>query len=386
MQIGFWPTVRREIRRMGSRRMYLLMTLVVPVSVILFFVGLLNPGLPLKVPTAVVDLDHSPMSRAITRNLNATELVDISQELESYSDAMASIRRGEIYGFFIIPANFERDAVAGKKPTLEYYNNLTYFVPGTLTFKGFKTVAVTTAAGMVKSKLASAGLPSELTDPLLQPMAVQDHPIGNPWMSYSIYLVPSFCFGTVALLIMLMTVFSITMEIKNGTSPDWLMTARGHMAVAVAGKFLPHFIVWSVVGQFLLALMFGWCHFPCGSIWAMVVAMELFIIGCQAMGLLFSSIVPNPRMALILAALCGILSFSFLGFSFPVQSMYGPIAIFSYAFPCRYMFLIYIFSALNAFPLWYSRIYFAALIAFPLVCSLLLWRLKKACLNPVYVP
>lgn len=158
------------------------------------------------------------------------------------------------------------------------------------------------------------------------------------------------------------------------------------MAVAVAGKFLPHFIVWSVVGQFLLALMFGWCHFPCGSIWAMVVAMELFIIGCQAMGLLFSSIVPNPRMALILAALCGILSFSFLGFSFPVQSMYGPIAIFSYAFSCRYMFLIYIFSALNAFPLWYSRIYFAALIAFPLVCSLLLWRLKKACLNPVYVP
>ena len=133
MQIGFWPTVRREIRRMGSRRMYLLMTLVVPVSVILFFVGLLDPGLPLKVPTAVVDLDHSPMSRAITRNLNATELVDISQELESYSDAMASIRRGEIYGFFIIPANFERDAVAGKKPTLEYYNNLTYFVPGTLT-------------------------------------------------------------------------------------------------------------------------------------------------------------------------------------------------------------------------------------------------------------
>ena len=66
--------------------------------------------------------------------------------------------------------------------------------------------------------------------------------------------------------------------------------------------------------------------------------------------------------------------------------MYAPIAIFSYAFPCRYMFLIYIFSALNAFPLWYSRIYFAALIAFPLVCSLLLWRLKKACLNPVYVP
>lgn len=386
MTLGFWPTVRREIRRMASRKMYLLMTLVVPVGLILFFVGLLSPGLPLKVPTAVVDLDHSAMSRAITRNLDATELVDITRDLESYSDAMASIRRGEIFGFFIIPANFERDAIAGKKPTLEYYNNLTYFVPGSLTFKGFKTVAVTTAAGMVRSKLSSAGLPSEMTDPLLQPMAIQEHPIGNPWMSYSIYLVPSFCFGALALLIMLMTVFSVTMEIKTATSPHWLATAHGHITVAVAGKFFPHFVVWSVVGQFLNAVMFGWCHFPCGNIWAMVVAMELFIIGCQAIGLLFSSIVPNPRLALILAALTGILSFSFLGFSFPVQSMYGPIAIFSYLMPCRYMFLIYIFSALNAYPLWYSRLYFVALIIFPFACSVLLWRLKKACLNPVYVP
>lgn len=386
MMIGFWPTVRREIHRMGSRKIYLMITLVVPVCVILFFVGLLSPGLPLKVPTAVVDLDHSSMSRAITRNLNATELIDITQNLESYNDAMGAIRRGEIYGFFIIPSNFERDAVAGKKPTLEYFNNLTYFIPGTLTFKGFKTVAVTTAAGMVKTKLESAGVPPEMTDPLLQPMSVQDHPIGNPWMSYANYLVPSFSFGTLALLIMLMTVFAITIEIKNGTSTQWLSTARGHITVAVAGKLFPQFIIWSVVGQFLLAIMFGYCHFPCGDILAMVVAMELFIIASQAMGLLFSSIVPNPRMALTLSALLGVLSFSFLGFSFPVQNMYGPIAIFSYAMPCRYMFLIYIFSALNSFPLWYSRIYFAMLIAIPLVCGLLMCRLKKACLNPVYVP
>ena len=383
---GFWPTVRREVARMTSRKMYLGMMIIIPVGIVLFFVSLLSPGLPLKVPVAVVDLDHSQMSRQMTRSLGATELLDIQQHLESYADAMAQVRAGNIYGFILIPSEFQKNAVAGNSPSVEFYNNLTYFVPGTLTFKGFKTVTVTTAAGMVRSELVSLGLPDDLTGAFIQPMTIQEHPIGNPWMNYSIYLSPSFAIGGLALMIMLMSCFSITMDIKNGTSPQWLATARNHIGVAVCGKLFPHFIVWSVVGQFYLAVLFGWFHFPCGNIWALAAAMELFIIACQSFGLLFCSIVPNPRMALTLAALIGILSFSFLGFSFPVQTMYGAISIFSYIVPTRYMFLIYIFSGLNAFPLYYSRIYFAVLCAFPLVACALLWRLKKACLNPVYVP
>lgn len=52
----------------------------------------------------------------------------------------------------------------------------------------------------------------------------------------------------------------------------------------------------------------------------------------------------------------------------------------------RYYFLIYVKQALDGVPLYYSRYFFAALIAFPLVCSCLLGRLKKACQHPVYVP
>ena len=107
--VGFLQTVRREIGRMCSRKMYIAGMVVVPVLMAIFFVSLLHEGLPLKVPTAIVDLDHSVMSRSITRSLNATELIDVTRRCESYDDAMADIRRGEIYGFFVIPANFERD-------------------------------------------------------------------------------------------------------------------------------------------------------------------------------------------------------------------------------------------------------------------------------------
>ena len=122
------------------------------------------------------------------------------------------------------------------------------------------------------------------------------------------------------------------------------------------------------------------------SAWHMIMAMVLMVIACQAFALFVVSVVPNLRLGLSTMALTGILSFSVTGFSFPVQSMYGGIAIFSYLIPLRYYFLIYIDQALNGIPLYYSRIYYAALIVFPLLGSTMLWKLKRHCMNPVYVP
>jgi len=384
--LGFIDSMKRGVLTLGSRKMYLFGMVVVPMMVCALFAGMLEPGLPLKVPTAVVDLDHSPMSREMIRNLNSTELIDISRHLESYDAAMAAVREGKVYGFFVIPYDFEKDVLAGRKPTLDFYDNLTYFIPGTLAFKGFKTVAVTTAAGVAHAKLEMAGLGGMAGEGMLQPVSVQEQMIGNPWMNYSIYLSPSFCFGALALMMFLMTTFSITMEIKNGTSPQWLSTAKGSMAVALTGKLLPQFVVWSVVGQFMISLFYCYLHFPCGHIGVVSLAMELFIIASMAVGVIFAAIMPNPRMAMTLSALIGILSFSLLGFSFPVQNMYGAISVFSYLIPTRYMFLTYVFSGLNDFPIYYSRINLAVLLIFPIVSTLGIWRLKKACLRPVYVP
>lgn len=379
--------MRREIGRFGSRKIYLFTMVIVPVFMTLFFVSLMSTGLPLKTPAAIVDLDHSPMSRSITRSINSTELIDITQKLESYDAALEATRKGEIFGFFVIPANFQRDALSGRTPTLEYYTNLTYFVPGTLAYKGFKTVAVGTTGNLVKTTLISAGIDPEMVGSLIQPLNVDTHQIGNPWLNYSYYLTPSFVAGVFALMIMLVTTFSITTEIKYATSGEWLSTARGRISVALAGKLVPQFVVWSVSAMFMLSVLYYYLHFPMnGSIWAMIAATLLFVAACQGVGVLFASIVPNPRMSMTLAALFGVLSFSFVGFSFPVPNMYGAVGVFSWLMPVRYYFLIYINEALNGIPLYYSRWYFVALIAFPFICSVLIGRLKKACVAPVYVP
>lgn len=384
---GFRTGLRREIQQLASRRMYFFGMVLVPVLMMAFFISLLSPGLPERVPTAVVDLDHSSMSRSVTRSLKALEVIEIDHVAESYDQALEQVRAGETFGFFVIPANFEKDALSGRAPTLEYYSNMTYFVPGTLAFKGFKTIAVGTAADVVREVLISVGADPGDISALIQPVNIGTYPLNNPWLNYSYYLTPSFATAVLALMVMLMTVYSITCEIKLGTSPQWLASNGGSIVMAVTTKLLPQTVIFWCVALFNLWMMYALAGVPLnGSLGWMIVATFLLVMACQGFALFVCSIVPNPRLSMSLCALFGILCFSFTGFSFPVSSMYGAIGVFSWLAPIRYWFLIFINESLDGVGLYYSRYYFIALILFPMFAGVFLRRLRNACINPVYVP
>ncbi|MCC8118017.1 MAG: ABC transporter permease [Bacteroidales bacterium] len=385
--IGLKDSILRQLRRLCQQPVYIIMAVMVPLLCAWFFITLLGEGLPLRNPTAVVDYDHSKLSRQLTRNLDATELLDIQYKVEDYRQARDLMQKGDVFGYFIIPPNFEKDALAGNTPCVEYYSNMTYFVPGTLSFKGFKTISVTTAAGLVSAKLSYVGLTSNQISSLLQPVLIDIHPMGNPWTNYNYYLTPSFLFGLQQLLIMIMTAFSITVEIKHGTSIEWLKTAKGHIGVALIGKLLPQTVLYTLVTWAIQALMSQFSHFPMnGSLGWVLLAELLFVMASQSFAAFVACILPNPRLGMSVISLLGVLTFSFAGFSFPVEQMYGAIAIFSYIVPVRYMFLIYVNTALNGFDIYFVRYYFAALLIFLYLPWLAAWNLKRACLKPVYVP
>ena len=380
-------SLARGVRSLASRKIYIFMMMIVPMGCAWFMLDLMNEGLPLPVPTAVVDMDRSAMSRSVTRSLRANQFVEITDEAMSYNDALEQVRRGKIFGFFYIPYRFQQKAMSGGEPTLSFYSNMSLFVPGTMSFKGFKTTAVTTKGAMVVTTMSSVGVDSQEASAMLQPVVIDSHPLGNPSLNYSIYLCNSFVPGVLALMVLLMTVFSICDEMKRGTSPKWISDAGGSMLVALTGKLLPQTVIFSIVGVAMQSMFYGYYHFPLNNhLGHMIAAMLLLVLACQAFAVIVCEILPNLRIALSVCSLIGILSFSITGFSFPVEQMYGWLGIFSYIVPLRYYFLIYIDQALNGIPLFYSRFYYIALLLFPLAALPGLRRLRKRCLNPVYVP
>lgn len=374
-------------RQLVSRPIYLIVMVVVPMVTAWFLIDLMREGLPLQLPTAIVDLDHTTTSRRTARNLAANELVDVVYSPETYHDAMELLRKGKIYGFFMIPSNFERDAVSRKETTITYYVNLAYYVPGSLSFKSFKQTAVTTTGGIMVTSLVSAGVDEGMIRNMIQPVVTQVHPYGNPWTNYSIYLSNSFIPCALQLIIFQITAFSFLQEIKRGSSIRWIQDAGGSIVKACFGKLIPQYLIFATVGMAMLGMLYGFSHFPLnGSTLGMVAAMLLFIAASQAFALTICSIIPNLRFALSILSLIGILSFSIAGFSFPVEQMYGGVGIFSYILPIRYYFLIYINTALNGYELYYCRWEFVGLIVFLALPFTMLWKLKRYAYHPVYIP
>ena len=374
-------------RQLVSRPIYLIVMVVVPMVTAWFLIDLMREGLPLQLPTAIVDLDHTTTSRRTARNLAANELVDVVYSPETYHDAMELLRKGKIYGFFMIPSNFERDAVSRKETTITYYVNLAYYVPGSLSFKSFKQTAVTTTGGIMVTSLVSAGVDEGMIRNMIQPVVTQVHPYGNPWTNYSIYLSNSFIPCALQLIIFQITAFSFLQEIKRGSSIRWIQDAGGSIVKACFGKLIPQYLIFATVGMAMLGMLYGFSHFPLnGSTLGMVTAMLLFIAASQAFALTICSIIPNLRFALSILSLIGILSFSIAGFSFPVEQMYGGVGIFSYIMPIRYYFLIYINTALNGYELYYCRWEFVGLIVFLALPFTMLWKLRRYAYHPVYIP
>ena len=388
MKTGFFAIVMRSLRQLASRRLYWYAIFILPIGLGFFLTSLMDSGLPMKAPTAIVDKDHTHLSRQVTQALDGMELVRITKACDSYSAAMDKLREGEVFGFFLIPENYEADLLAGRSPVISFYTNMTYFVPGTLVYKNFKTTAVYTKAGVVLQVIqtGTGATPQEIA-PILNPVSIQGRPLNNPWLNYSYYLSNSFIPGVLQLMVMLLTCYTLGEEIKQRTSLQLMRMAGGSILKAVTGKLLPQTLIWFAIAMLMEAWLFGFNGFPLnGSTLWMTLNTLMLVLASQGFALFVFCLLPNLRFSVSICSLTGILTFSLAAYSFPVESMYGGVAVFSWMMPVRYYFLIYIDQALNGIDIWYSRWYFVAYFIYFFAPLLLLWRVKKAFNNPVQVP
>lgn len=383
---GFQQIFKRSVIQMAKRPVYWTAMFILPLFMTLLLTSMMEEGLPDKVPAAIVDKDGSSISRQISQNLGAMQTVDLAYESNSFTEARHRMQEGEIFGFFLIPENFEKDLLSGKGPVVTFYTNMTYYVPASLLFKTFKTTALISKAGIILNIGESAGLSQQKLLPMMQPITIATRGLGNPGLNYAIYLCNSFVPCLFQLMIMLMVSFALGHEIKYGGSTRLMSLADGNVFKAIVAKILPQTIGWWIMILFMESWLYKWQGYPMnGSWWWITFSEMMFVVASQCVAIFIFGLFPNLRLSISVCSLLGILSFSLAAFSFPVESMYGAIAIFSYLMPIRYNFLIYIDQALNGIDIYYSRWWFAAYIVYMLLPLTVGWRIKKCFDRPVYV-
>ena len=384
---SIWSVAKREMHRLISQPIYFFCMLIALVLCIVFFISLMQKGLPTNLPIAVVDMDNSATSRNLIRQLNAFGQTEVLMTTMSFTEARKEMQKGIVHGIFYIPENFSVEATSGKQPKLSFYTNATYLIAASLLFRDMKTMSVL-AGGAVGLQTGTAkGLTNAQIMGQLQPIIIDTHPLGNPWLNYSVYLNNTLLPGVLQLMIFLITVFSIGSEIKYSTSREWLKLSNNSLFVGLVGKLLPHTFLFTLIGFMCCAVLYGFNAFPLQSGWGpMLLAMFLLVIASQAMGVFMIGTLPTLRLGLSFASLFGMIAFSIVGFSFPVLGMHPTLQALTNLFPLRHYFLIYVDQALNGRELYYSWAQYVSLLGFLILPFFIGKNLKNALLYFKYIP
>lgn len=376
----------REVNRMSSRSLYILVVLVLPILTILFFASLFKEGVPTKMPIAIVDLDQTSSSRKIARNIEVTPLSTVKQHLQSEAEAMSQLRTGNIYGFVVIPKNLQADILASRQPVISYYYQNGFLIAGGLMQNDLTLILHTLSGGINIQKREAMGQQEDYIMSQVQPVQVSTHQLFNPTANYSVYISTIVLPIMLQLFILLMTVYSIGIEIKEKTSHEWLQLSGKSIFTALTGKLLPYTVIFFLVMMFQNFMLYKVMQIPMHtSLGWLMLGSFLFVMAYQAIGIFFIGLLPMMRHSLNLSAFYGILALTLCGFSFPIEAMPPVFQYWAGGFPIRHYLHIFQSQILAGFELKYSLVSYLYMLLFFLLPLIIINRLKSALIYQTFI-
>ena len=377
----------RELQILRKNNLYAFCMVVFPLLTGLFFTSLLSDGVPLDLPIGVVDLDNSSTSRSLVRRLDAFQNSRVVAHYPSVTAARIAIQENEIYAFLYIPDGMAEKLLAGRQPKISYYYSMASLVAGSMVMKDLKTITTLGSAGVGQATMQAKGYTPEQIQTALQPVRIDTHQIGNPEGSYNVYLSTALVPGIMILFMMLISTYSLGIELKFDTGKELLAKADGNIVVAIIGKFLIHFIVFLMVVLLFQYYIYGVLGFPSmGSVWNILLLCLLQVAGSLGFGIFVFGLMPSLRMSMSICSLWAVLSISIAGSTFPVMGMDAPIQALSWLFPLRHYFMIYEVTVFNGFSLINAWFHLVALVGFALLPWFVVAKIKNAMLTYVYIP
>lgn len=378
---------RRECGVITRTYIYLCSMIVFPVISIVFFLSLMESGLPLEMPVGIVDLDNTATTRSLVRRLDAFQTTKVIARYPNIDEARHAIQRNEIYAFLYFPKGTTSELMSARRPKISYYYTNTSLTAGSLLMRDMKTISLLANAGVGQAKLKARGATDKQVKAFLQPIAIDLHAINNPFISYNIFLSAFIIPGILLLFVFMISAYSIGTELKFNDSHEWLKTAGNNIYVALTGKFLPQTIIWLSVFYLYYWYMFSHLGFPYSGSKFMIFLLPLItVLAAQAFGIFMYGLMPSLRMSMSICSLWGVLSFSVCGAAFPVTAMDGSLAALAQLFPLRHYYMLYQMCIFNGYPVHAAWFHFMALGIFICMPFFVARKIKNAMLTYIYIP
>mgnify|MGYP001532629874 CR=1 FL=1 len=373
-----YAVLRRELVRLTHQPMYFVLMLVLPVVSFAFFALLFNKGVARDIPIAVLDDDHTSLSRKVTQMIDATPTALVAYEIQDMDEGERLMREGKVMAIVQIPSFFEKNILSNSQTHIENYVSGTNITVNGLLSKDIQTAVTTFTAGIQLQLLTKQGLSEKQAMAQLMPVRFSRHVLFNPYINYGYYLSPSFMPMMIMIFTVLATVFALGSELRYSTAKDWMESADYSFGAALIGKLLPVFMSMTIMSLLMFFILFDIINVPLnGSFGMLFGGCLIFILSYMGIAVFVVSLTADLRLALSLGGGYSVLAFTFSGLSFPIMAMFGSMRAFSRIFPFTYFTDMIVDQALRGAPIVYSLPDMCYMILFLLLPVITLPRLYK---------
>ncbi len=368
----------RELRRMTSRRIYLVAAVLLPLFLIVFMATIFGAGQMEHIPVGVVDADNTASSRSVVRCIAAVPTFDVIHHYADDAAAREAVQRKEIYGYLSIPPQFEADMLRGEGATLCYYYHYALLAVGGEVMSAFEQALIPVRMAPIVVEAVNLGATEENIETFLLPMTSDDHALYNPSLNYSTYLTLPIFYIMFQILVLLVTLYAIGSERKEGGGHSWLASARDNILVALIGKLLPYSLLFICEALLANVVFFHWVDIPfAGDMRLFSLLTILFVLATQSVAVQLYALLPALSFVISIVSMVGSLGATLSGLTFPLPAMSPIVQYAALLFPVRYFTvamqqLVYFDAGFVA-----CSPSLVALCLFPLATLLLLPRLRR---------
>jgi ABC-2 type transport system permease protein len=368
---GFWLVARREWRWLLHDPVALILIFGVPLFAFIILSAAFSHPVIRGLGVVVVDADRSEVSRAFVEQVAASPNLGIVERTGDLASAAQAIRAGDAIAAIYIPANFERDLKAERRPqVVAFYNQQLLTAAGVASSGLSDSLSAATRSAVERAAPKAARIGSLVPETIA---------LVNPGRNYAQFLLRTLLPMVIHVIVALAAGYSVGSEFRRRSMGVWLRCAGGNPIIALAGKLAPLFAIFFLIMlsvPLILEGIFG-IAFK-GDVPMIVAAGSLMVIGYLALGALLQLLVRDLPTGLGLTGLIVSPSFGFVGVGFPIIAMNAFSTAWSAVLPLRWYMEVLLGQAARGLPLQDSARPFAALAGLAVLFALLaLLRLRS---------
>src|SRR5262249_29271747 len=225
---GFLLVARRECRWLLHDPVARILIFGVPLFAFVVLTAVFSHPVIRGLGVVVVDEDRSETARAFVQQVAASPNLTIVERAGDLATAARAIRSGHAIAAIYIPANFERDLKAERRPQVVAFYNQQY-----LTAAGIASAGLSDSLTAAVNSAATRAAPKA---PRIGSLVAETIVLVNPQKNYAQFLLRTLLPMVIHVVITLAAGYSVGSEFRRRSMRAWLACAGGNPVVALAGK------------------------------------------------------------------------------------------------------------------------------------------------------